>query len=324
MEYKEIVIGVLKRKQTVCLCLRQREQSFAGCWEFPGGKVEVGESLTEALQREFTEELGFETEYWSPLITVPWRYDTDSVRLNVFVTECAGDKFTDEVASDQITGREGQQVKWLAISKLQNINFPQANRGVVMALQLADRYMISGRFNSEEDALSRLKKAFNMGIKLCQLRAKSMAEVEFISLAKQAIQLAHQFEASILLNGSPELLSTLPEADGIQLASNVIFDYETRPIAKDKLLGVSTHTKAEIEQALKIGADFILLSPVKETCSHPGVPGIGWPEFAKLVKEIPVPVFALGGMKPIDIETAKLAGGQGIAAISGFWPSCDD
>lgn len=317
MRYKEIVIGVLKHKQTVCLSLRQIHQSFSGCWEFPGGKVEEGEPLTEALQREFREELGLETEYWSPLITIPWQYDHVRVRLNVFVTEWVDDM---PVVNESI-GREGQQVKWFTMNELQNINFPQANRGVVMALQLADRYMISGNFNDELDALSRLRKAFSMGIKLCQLRAKSMPELEFIRLAERAIQLAHQSDASILLNGSPKLLSVLPEADGIQLASNIIFDYESRPISEDKLLGVSTHSKAEIEQALKIGADFILLSPVKETSSHPGISGIGWSVFSELVKEIPVPVFALGGMKPVDIETAKLAGGQGIAAISGFWPN---
>lgn len=190
-----------------------------------------------------------------------------------------------------------------------------------MALQLADKYMISGSFNDEKDALMRLQSALDSGISLCQLRAKNMAEEDFIPLADKAIQLVHQTNAQVLLNGAPELLEVLPEADGLQLASNVIFDYSERPISDDKLLGVSTHTSEEIEQALKIGADFILLSPVKETSSHPGVPGIGWEVFAEIVKEIPVPVFALGGMKPSDVDQAKALGGQGVAAISGFWPS---
>jgi len=312
MVYKEIVIGVLKREQTVCLSIRQSNQSFAGCWEFPGGKLESRESMQQGLQREFREELAIETFNWQPLMLIPWHYESVSVRLNVFTTE----QFSGEPK-----GNEGQAIKWWPISELDTIEFPQANRGLIMALQLADKYMISGSFESTEDALGRLQCAFSQGIKLGQLRAKNMSEKNFVPLANRAVELAHKSEASLLLNGHPKLLDLVPEADGIQLASNVIFDYSARPISSDKLLGVSTHTEEEIKQALKIGADFILLSPVKETSSHPGVAGIGWDGFAALVKDIPVPVFALGGMKQEDVELAKQNGGQGVAAISGFWPA---
>jgi len=312
MVYKEIAIGILKRGDSVCLTLRQAHQSFSGDWEFPGGKVEQSESVTEALVREFQEELGVETSQWKPLITVPWQYDGFAVRLNVLMT----DSFQGEP-----TGCEGQTVRWLSVSKLGEIKFPTANQGIVTALQLADQYMISGRFESGADALEHLKRAFVKGISFCQLRAKALPEEDFVRLANKAIPLAHQYGAKILLNGCPELLNDLPEADGIQLASTAIFDYEVRPIASDKLLGVSTHNREEITQALKIGADFILLSPVKETESHPGIAGMGWLAFSDLVKEIPVPVFALGGMKSEDLILAKQAGAQGIAAISNFWPA---
>jgi len=76
----------------------------------------------------------------------------------------------------------------------------------------------------------------------------------------------------------------------------------------------------EIAQALKIGADFILLSPVKRTASHPEMEGIGWAMFAERVADVPIPVFALGGMQAEDLEQAKQSGAQGVAAISGFWP----
>ena len=210
------------------------------------------------------------------------------------------------------------------MDKLQNIPFPEANKGIVTALQLADQYMISGDFNSGEDALARLKITFSQGISLCQLRAKKMEQAAFIALAEQVIPLAHQFSAKILLNGTPDLLKWLPSADGIQLASSAVFDYDSRPIAKDKLLGVSTHNRAEIEQALKIGADFILLSPVKETSSHPDMTGMGWQAFAEMVEFIPVPVFALGGVTEEDLSLAKQAGAQGVAAISAFWPSLQE
>ncbi len=312
MAYTEIAIGVLKRGNAVCLSLRQSSQTFAGLWEFPGGKVEAEESIENALKREFLEELVVETSDWKPLITVPWTYPAVAVHLNVYITE---------TFEGEPRGNEGQQVAWISIAELANMSFPEANRGIIVALQLADKYMISGHFENQTDALQRLHMAFDNGISLCQLRAKNLSEETFLPLAASAIKLAHDYHAKILLNSRPELLALLPDADGIQLASNVIFDYQTRPIAKDKLLGVSTHTSKEIEQALKIGADFILLSPVKETSSHPGVPGIGWQQFAEMVKAVPVPVFALGGMKPEELAQAKKSGGQGIAAISGFWPN---
>ncbi|MDA3808364.1 MAG: Nudix family hydrolase [Thiomicrorhabdus sp.] len=312
MAYTEIAIGVLKRGNTVCLSLRQSSQSFAGLWEFPGGKVEAGESIENALKREFLEELAVETSDWKPLITIPWRYPTVAVRLNVYITE---------TFEGEPHGNEGQKVAWTSITELANMSFPEANKGIIMALLLADKLMISGGFENQEDALQRLQIALDNGIRLCQLRAKNLTEDEFVSLAAKAIKLGHDYQAKILLNGRPELLELLPDADGVQLASNVIFDYQTRPIAKNKLLGISTHTSEEVEQALKLESDFILLSPVKETSSHPGVPGIGWQKFADAVKAVPIPVFALGGMKPEDLEQAKKSGAQGVAAISGFWPN---
>ncbi len=311
MNYKEIAIGVLQRAGQVCLTLRQSHQSFAGVWEFPGGKIEPNETIEQALKREFKEELGVNTFDWQPLMTIPWQYDGFAVRLNVYCCH----QFQGEPS-----GCEGQTLRWVSINALTGMTFPEANRGIVTALQLPDRYLISGAFHSEEDALARLQKALKQSASFAQLRAKQMEPKSFIALAHQAIPVAQQCSAKLLLNGSPNLLKELPQADGIQLASHAIFNYTERPIANDKLLGVSTHNEAEIKQALKLDADFILLSPVKKTTSHPEIEAMGWQRFAELTANIPIPVFALGGMSSEDITTAKQYGAQGVAAISGFWP----
>ncbi|MEA1990050.1 MAG: Nudix family hydrolase [Pseudomonadota bacterium] len=309
--YIDIAIGVLQKETRICLSLRQQHQSHANHWEFPGGKIEQGETPIEALKREFLEELAVETHNWQPLIVIPWDYEKVSVRLHVYTT--------DEYASEPI-GNEGQLVKWFDIADLHELTFPAANKGVLMALQLADKYMITGKFCGKADALQKLSSALESGVELCQLRAKDLESNEFSDIAEAAISLCHTKKAKILLNGKVNLLAEFPEADGIQLASNLMYDFKTRPIAKNKLLGVSTHTDEDIKQALKIDADFILLSPVKETSSHPGVAGIGWKTFADNVESITVPVYALGGMQEEDVEMAKLQGGHGVAAISGFWP----
>ena len=308
----DIAIGVLKKDHCVCLSLRQKHQSHANHWEFPGGKVEANEMLIDALKREFTEELNIETDNWQKLIEIPWHYEEVSVRLHVYTTE---------TFNGEPIGNEGQRVEWFSMDDLDRLSFPEANKGILKALKLPNHYMISGSFDTNEEALAKFSIALNQGVRFGQLRAKELPAQGFNPLAHDVIHLFHRHNATILLNGDVSLLNRFPEADGIQLASNTIYRYEKRPISKDKLLGVSTHTKEDINHALKIDADFILLSPVRETSSHPGLAGLGWETFSEWVKEIPIPVFALGGMRPKDAELAKNHGGQGIAAISGFWPA---
>lgn len=308
----DIAIGVLRQGSHVLLAQRQAKQNHALKWEFPGGKVENGESVEAALIREFQEEVGIETMNWRPLIQIPWDYESVSVHLHVYESG----QFQGEPH-----GKEGQPIQWTAISELNDYDFPEANKGILTALQLPETLMISGEFHNERDALNRLEAALEEGVCLVQLRAKKMEEDAFKVLAKKAITLTHRYEgAKILINGKPDWLEVLPEADGLQLASTMIMDLTERPVAEDKILSISTHSKAEVAKALELNADLVLLSPVKETSSHPDMTGMGWSAFAEMVAEIPVPVYALGGMKLSDITEARKQGAQGIAAISGLWP----
>lgn len=308
-EFVDIAVGVLRCENEVCLSLRQKHQSHAEHWEFPGGKVEAGESIDGALKREFVEELGVETDNWQPLIEIPWDYEKVSVRLHVYQSY-------DYTGTPH--GKEGQQVRWFDLNELETLTFPEANQGILSALQLGDRYAISGKFADAGEFSAKLDRVLSDGIKMVQLRAKGLEEPEVLKLAQNNIEAVHQAGAKLMLNGTPELLAQT-KADGIQLASNQLFEYNERPITKDKLLGASTHNKEEIEQALKIGADFILLSPVLPTATHPDMAALGWEVFNEMVKDIPVPVFALGGMKTELSVEAKNHGAQGIAAISEFW-----
>lgn len=310
MQQTQIVIGVLCQKQQVLISRRQSHQSYAGYWEFPGGKVEQGETFEQALTREFNEEVGVNVSCWQSLIQIPWQYEHANVMLNVFVA----DEFKGVVCAN-----EGQEIKWVKTPQLADYQFPEANSGIINALILPDSCAITGGFNYIEDGLNILKNTLESGVKLVQLRAKSMSDQEFIAFAEPAIRLVHQYDAKVLLNAMPEMLQKLPNADGLQLASTATKNIDSRPIPKDKLLSISTHSQAEIEKAIALNADIILLSPVKKTSSHPELEGIGWQKFQQMATNIPVPVYALGGMKVTDINDAKNHGAQGIAAISSFW-----
>ncbi len=310
MEQIQIVVGVLKKNHQILISLRQKHQIYADYWEFPGGKVEQGENFGQALTREFKEEVGVVVTSWQPLIQIPWQYEHANVMLNVFVA----DQFTGE-----ISGNEGQETRWVDLLNLNEYRFPEANSAIISALTLPSSYAISGSFDGVEDGLRILKNTLDSGIKLVQLRAKNLSEDAFIAFAEPAILLVHEYGAKVLLNATPKMLTKLPDADGLQLASTAIMNLSERPISEKKLLSISTHSDAEIAKALSLNADMLLLSPVKKTSSHPDLDGIGWDKFEQLVQKIPVPVYALGGMKVEDINAAIQHGGQGIAAISSFW-----
>ena len=106
----------------------------------------------------------------------------------------------------------------------------------------------------------------------------------------------------------------------MHLPARIAASLEARPIGASCWLGVSCHDASELAHAARVGANFATLSPVAATPSHPGAKTLGWPRFAALIAETPMPVYALGGVATEDLATARAAGGQGVAAIRGFWP----
>jgi 8-oxo-dGTP diphosphatase len=130
------------------------------------------------------------------------------------------------------------------------------------------------------------------------------------------IKLAHLSGARAVLN-SDTALAALLGADGVHLQAAQLQLLDDRPDLP--LVGASCHNRAELERAAELGCDFAVLSPVLPTASHPGAPGLGWDRFAELVKDTPLPVYALGGMRVDFLDTARRHGAHGIALLSGIW-----
>lgn len=121
-----VVATIVNAENEVLLALRQAHQHLANLWEFPGGKVEADETAYDALRREIWEELAITVIAAKPLLTVAHDYDDRSVLLDVWHV----DKF-----DGTPHGQEGQRLQWCAISDLDGINFPSANRPIISALQ---------------------------------------------------------------------------------------------------------------------------------------------------------------------------------------------
>ena len=121
-----VVVGVLLNdNHEVLIALRSAASHQGGFWEFPGGKVEEGESVEYALNREFKEELGISVQACTPLIQIRHEYSDKLVMLDVWRIE----KF-----SGIPQGREGQAIEWRALSKLRAVDFPKANDRIIREL----------------------------------------------------------------------------------------------------------------------------------------------------------------------------------------------
>lgn len=127
MKVVEVAVGVVMKGHQTFVCLRANDKHQGGKWEFPGGKVESGESPEKALSRELQEEIAIGVTHTEPLVTITHDYGDKQVRLIVFIV----DGFT----GDPI-GNEGQIGKWVAVTALDPKDFPAANVEIIDALKL--------------------------------------------------------------------------------------------------------------------------------------------------------------------------------------------
>ncbi|MDO9220018.1 MAG: Nudix family hydrolase [Thiobacillus sp.] len=305
----EVVAAVLTRPNgEVMLASRPTGKVYAGYWEFPGGKVEAGESLRMALARELTEELGIAVVRADRWITRVFTYEHATVRLNFFrVVEWQGEPHP----------HEGQTFSWqlpaqVSVSPLLPANFP-----IVKALSLPP---VLGITHAEplgvEAFLARLDAALDQGLKLIQVRDKSLPDDARLALARETVRRAHQHGARVLVNGSLQL-ARQAQADGVHLDSSAAAKLTARPDCE--WVGVSCHGAAELAHAVAIGADFALLSPVLPTLTHPGAATLGWETFSELAAACAIPVYGLGGLERADVALAQSHGAHGVALLRGAW-----
>ena len=118
--------AIFNSQGQVLLALRSKKQHQGGLWEFPGGKVDAGESVAEALDRELREELAIGVEAAEPLIEIRHDYGDKCVLLDVWVvTDFSGNP----------RGNEGQPIEWAALERLGDYTFPAANIEIIGAAQ---------------------------------------------------------------------------------------------------------------------------------------------------------------------------------------------
>ena len=330
-----VMAAVIRRAdRSILIAKRPDSVHQGGLWEFPGGKLEEGEPRLDGLARELQEELGIQITNARPLIDIRHDYPDKSIRLDVWSVSAF---------SGEAHGAEGQQVRWVAPQDLGQYAFPAANKPIVLAASLPQRYLITPDNFDADELIAGLEVASELGVRMVQLRQTELSKADYVSLAATLMAKIGESFMWILKGEHPPSSgagwhvtsaqlrklhavgwckgktfatgpSLLQSADQLEQRSDCEETW-------DGLLAVSCHNAEELQMANDIGADFVTLSPVLPTLSHPGATHLGWDRAAELVAMANMPVYLLGGLNSDDLERAQEIGAQGIAGISGLWPA---
>ena len=329
-----VIAAVIRDAQDRILIAKRPDHVHqGGLWEFPGGKLEDDEQRFEGLVRELREELGINVTDARPLLDIRHDYPDKSVRLDVWlVTGFDGEAH----------GAEGQPVRWVAASELAEYEFPAANAPIVRAAQLPEMYLITPDVADEQTLFAGLRRAREAGIRLVQLRQTGLDTAAYASLAARVLAefgddfqwmlkgdvppgfagagwhlTSRQLREMWLAGGSMAAPpGTIP---AIGVSGHPTGRDGTRPSMARGLLAASCHNAEELAMAAELGVDFVTLSPVNVTASHPDAQPLGWERARALIDLVNMPAYLLGGLEPQELSQAFEVGAQGIAGIRGLW-----
>lgn len=316
-----VAVGILiAENHQILLCSRPDDKPWPGWWELPGGKIETGETVLEALKRELHEELGITVNTATPWVRYVHEYPKTIVHLNFCrVTAWEGNP----------AGLEGQKMAWVHPAQPLPVSpVLPATEPPLRWLQLPERYLITQIEQTSHLPvfLERLEKTLQTAPHLVQFREprwettarQNTLEHKALELAFQAVlDTCRRHNTPCLVNSChPE--TWWSHADGVHLRSTDAHrraGYKLALSNKLRYTALSAHNEADLAIAAQLQTDFITLGHVLPTPSHPDTPPLGWTHFAELALAAGRPVYALGGQSKATLATAQQHGAHGIAGI---------
>ena len=299
----DVAAAVIERPDgTFLLAQRPAGKPYPGYWEFPGGKIEPGEDARAALGRELEEELGISVRQATPWITRVYAYTHATVRLHFFrVTAWDGEP----------QPLEDQAIRWQRVEAPDVSPMLPANAPVLAALALPAVMIVSDAADGFDAWLDKLAERALHEKLLVQLREKGIPRLRVQHLLSRGLVRAGLLGTRFVVNSD---CGTFPQIDGVHLTARALMALEKRP--PTRLVGASCHDAREVAHAASLGLDYMVVGPVLATPSHPGVAPLGWERFGALVRDQPLPAYAIGGMVRSLLGEARRHGAHGIALRS--------
>ncbi len=303
-----VSVGILQNDAQYLIALRQDGKELSGYWEFPGGKQEAGESPLDALTRELKEEINIIVEHATLFKEFSWVYNDKEIHLTFFHVHSY---------KGQPHANESQKIKWVYPEELRTYKFPEANRYAINLLTLPNSIVITPDCNEMNTWMQRVKMHLANQNTILRLRFSNRLAPTSQQLS-EIVELSAQSKSYVMFDPNDfEYIIPTPYT-GIHLNRHQTMRF-MRSDNHELILGASVHNEDELEKALRLGVDYVMISPVLPTQTHPDAEGIGWQRFSNIIGNTKILCYALGGMTPSMMEIAQDNNAHGIAGLRGFW-----
>ena len=292
----QVAIALLFHQNQVLVGWREAKQHQGNKHEFPGGKVESGETAMDACRRETLEEVGIDIQLWHSFDDIYHEYEDVIVSLHLFHAS--------------VTAEQCQKIQapwtWYSREVLHTLNFPKANQAIIARLQWPHILKISDNLNE----LTHLDRQQYMYWR----HGHSEQQQSIMQLD------VHQFAQLIVNLIDWKLLDETRQKSvaAVHLRQNQLMQMQAADLSLGVMYIAACHDEESLQHAQGIGCDAVILSPIQSTQTHEGQQPLGWHTLNMWAKNIDIPIYALGGLSPQDVQTAQQFGAYGVAGIRAF------
>ena len=185
-------------------------------------------------------------------------------------------------------------------------------------MDLPKVYPITSDALTLKELLNSVRRLASTKITIFQYRRKSLHESEVKKELALLETVSSEMNISLIINSYHDK-NLGNRFSGVHLTGKDLKKATLRQVDRNKFFGISCHNEKDILKAESLEADYIFLSPVKETPTHKELQSLGWENFFELSKKTKLPVYALGGLSEEDLSEAERNGAYGVAGISRFW-----
>ena len=296
----DVAIGLLLHRGKVLVGWRKAEQHQGNKHEFPGGKVEAGESPEEACRREIFEEVGIGIQQWHAFDVIHHDYEDLEIFLHIFYV-IVPEKYLTEIQTPWA---------WYTRDQLLKLNFPKANKRIIQRLYWSHQIKISDQLSNY--VAIKKEQLFYWRIEAGQDLAEQLTHLDSIN---------DQDLSQLILN--IDLWQQLPKQLQKKITTIHFKQHQLMNLTVGQLpIGsrciAACHDLVSLQRAQQLGFDAVTLSPVLYTQTHPDTVVLGWECLADYAKTCDIPVFALGGLTQSDLQLAQQHHAYGIAGIRHF------